>query len=326
MTAAPATGPADVDRGRQLVGIGILLVVTAIWGTTFPLVKRLTDLLDPTELLFLRFGVAGAVALPVLLRRRPDGAWWQAAAEFGFLGWLGYAAQTAGLAATSAGRSAFITSLSVLGVPLLAALAGRPPHRRVWPAVAVAVAGTFLLANDGGPPNRGDALTLITAASYSVYILRLELWVRRVSSARLMAAQTLGVLPFAAAALLLSDPTHWPHVAGGQATLQLGTVWPLLIARWSQLPLSAWRDLVYLGTVGLGLTAGLQALGQARVAAAQAALIFTTEPVWAALFAGLWLGERLGPRGLGGGLLILLGAWLGQGLRLRDLLPGGRSG
>ncbi len=309
--------PIEERRGR-LVGLGILLIVTAIWGTTFPLVKNLTAQMTGVELLFLRFAVAGAVALPVMLRRRPEAAWWRSAAEFGFLGWLGYAAQTAGLVWTSAGRSAFITSLSVLGVPLLATLAGRPAPRRVWPAVAIAVAGTALLANDGSPPNRGDALTLITALSYSLYILRLEVWVRRLGSARLMAAQTLGVLPFAAAALLLSGPVDaWPNPSAAL---------PALLQRWALLPPAAWRDLVYLGTVGLGLTAGLQALGQARVSAAQAALIFTTEPVWAAIFAGLWLDERLGGLGLAGAGLILAGAWLGQGLRLRDLLPGGRSG
>ena len=312
MTLPPALPGAE--RSSQLAGLGILLIVTGIWGTTFPLVKNLTAQMTGVELLFLRFAVAGAVALPVMLRRRPEGVWWRSAAEFGFLGWLGYAAQTAGLVWTSAGRSAFITSLSVLGVPLLATLAGRPTHRRVWPAVAIAVAGTALLANDGSPPNRGDALTLVTALSYSLYILRLEFWVQRLSSARLMAAQTLGVLPFAAAALILRGPVDaWP---------ELTAALPALLQRWSRFSPAAWRALLYLGTVGLGLTAGLQALGQARVSAAQAALIFTTEPVWAAIFAGLWLDERLGGLGLAGAGLILAGAWVGQGLRLRDLLPG----
>ncbi|HRA21029.1 MAG TPA: pentapeptide repeat-containing protein, partial [Anaerolineae bacterium] len=88
MTLPPALPGAE--RSSQLAGLGILLIVTGIWGTTFPLVKNLTAQMTGVELLFLRFAVAGAVALPVMLRRRPEGVWWRSAAEFGFLGWLGY--------------------------------------------------------------------------------------------------------------------------------------------------------------------------------------------------------------------------------------------
>lgn len=301
----PEGGP-----GRTWVGVATLLLVTAIWGSTFPLVKDLTADLRPDELLLLRFGVAGLVALPVLWRRWPGRLWLRPALEFGLLGWLGYAAQTEGLRHTSAGRSAFITALSVLGVPLLATLLGQRQPRRLWMAVGLALGGAWLLVNDGAAPNRGDALTLVTALSYSVYILRLEAWVQRLGAAPLMAAQTLGVLPYAAVA-------WWVGGIGGGAASRAAIADRLAV--WGAWPGGHWLALIYLGTVGLGLTAALQALGQARVSGAQAALLFTTEPVWAAFFAWLWLGERLGPRGLVGAALILAAAWWGQGLSWRGV-------
>ncbi len=301
---------AEGGPGRTWVGVAILLLVTAIWGSTFPLVKDLTADLRPDELLLLRFGVAGLVALPVLWRRWPGRLWLRPALEFGLLGWLGYAAQTEGLRHTSAGRSAFITALSVLGVPLLTTLLGQRQTRRLWMAVGLALGGAWLLVNDGAAPNRGDALTLVTALSYSVYILRLEAWVQRLGAAPLMAAQTLGVLPYAAAAWWLAG------IGGGAAK---GAAIADRLAVWAAWPVGHWLVLIYLGTVGLGLTAALQALGQARVSGAQAALLFTTEPVWAAFFAWLWLGEGMGPRGLAGAALILAAAWWGQGLSWRGL-------
>lgn len=304
-------------------GVAVLLLVTAIWGSTFPVVKALTVDIQSAELLFLRFSIAGLLALPVLYRRWPGRIWLRPALEFGLLGWLGYAAQTEGLRFTSSGRSAFITALSVLGVPLLATLLGQRQPRRLWLAVGLALGGAWLLVNDGAAPNKGDALTLLTALSYSVYILRLEAWVQRLSAAQLMAAQTLGVLPFAALALWVASAGDGPvglQAAGGLASL----VAPLdsLIRGWAAWPPEHWLALVYLGTVGLGLTAALQAIGQARVSGAQAALLFTTEPVWAAFFAWLWLGEVLGPTGLLGAGLILGAAWWGQGLNLEALRQG----
>lgn len=317
-------GTTDSPGGRAWTGVAVLLLVTAIWGSTFPVVKALTADIPPAELLLLRFGIAGLLALPVLWRRWPGRIWLRPALEFGLLGWLGYAAQTEGLRFTSSGRSAFITALSVLGVPLLATLLGRRQPRRLWLAVALALAGAWLLVNDGGAPNRGDALTLLTALSYSVYILRLEAWVQRLSAAQLMAAQTLGVLPYAALALWFSsgmagaEPGASAAAAVGGAAGLAG--WLGGLARgWAAWPMEHWLALGYLGTIGLSLTAALQAIGQARVPGAQAALIFTTEPVWAAGFAWLWLGEVLGPAGLLGAGLILGAAWWGQGLSLGAL-------
>ena len=70
------------------------------------------------------------------------------------------------------------------------------------------------------------------------------------------------------------------------------------------------RAVLYLGVVATALTTWLQTWGQRHVPAPQAAILYTLEPVWAAFFAYLALGERLSPSGLLGALLVLLATLL----------------
>ena len=72
----------------------------------------------------------------------------------------------------------------------------------------------------------------------------------------------------------------------------------------------AWGAVLYLGVVATALTTWLQTWGQRHVPAPQAAILYTLEPVWAAFFAYLALGERLSPSGLLGALLVLLATLL----------------
>ena len=87
------------------------------------------------------------------------------------------------------GEYAFITSLNVVFVPVLAASGGRHVSPRVWVAAALALLGTALLCNDGVRPNAGDVWTLVTAGTYAVYIIRLERFTARFPSMPLTATQ-----------------------------------------------------------------------------------------------------------------------------------------
>jgi len=51
----------------------------------------------------------------------------------------------------------------------------------------------------------------------------------------------------------------------------------------------------------------VQTWAQQRTSATRTALVFALEPVWAAIFAAILLGERLGARGYGGGALVIAG-------------------
>ncbi|WP_457630114.1 DMT family transporter [Oceanithermus sp.] len=264
---------------RHLRGILILTLVTLIWGSTFVVVKGALESFPPSLLMLLRFALGALVFLPLLPRSRGS---WLAGFELGFWAFLGYASQTIGLLYTTAGRSAFITALSVVLVPLLAGLLGRRVRPLVWLGALASFVGVGLLAYDGSPPNPGDFWTLITAVTYALYILALERHARNHDPL---------VLAFTQLVWLTALVGAWALVSGD-------------LARLPQLAVP-WAAVLYLTLAATALTTWLMAVGQREVSAPEAAIVYSMEPVWAALFAYLVLGERLGLQGWLGGLLVV---------------------
>ncbi|WP_018110608.1 DMT family transporter [Thermus igniterrae] len=264
-------------RGYAL-GLLALNLLTLLWGTTFVVVKGAVAEMPPSLLVFLRFLLASLFFLPLALRL-PRGVWGPGL-ELSFWLLLGYASQAVGLLYTSASRSAFITALNVVLVPLLLGLAGRRVGP-VWLAALLAFLGVGLLSYDPRQPplNLGDLWTLLTALTYALYIVRLEVHAKAYPSLPLTAVQVLGTT-------LLALP--WALADG---------------VRLEGVP---WGAVLYLGVAATALTTWLQTWGQRYVPAPQAAILYTLEPVWATLFAFLLLGERLGPSGLLGAFLVVL--------------------
>jgi len=273
-------------------GLIALLIVVAVWGTTFPTMKLLSGQLDALQIIWARFVIALAVLLPLWRgMRAPELRW---GLLLGGLLFVAFWLQTEGLARTSSNRNAFVTGLNVLVVPLLAMLALRRRYGwALWAACAMALAGMTLMFHEDAPWNLGDTLTLASTLFYAVYILSLEECARRTAAAplratRMAAAQAL-VMCAASGALMLA------RHGGIASTLDaLGTLSGLALA-----------SLIYLGVVASVLVVTLQAWGQQRVDAVRSAIVFGLEPVFAAATAWLLIGERLGAVGLLGAALIV---------------------
>ena len=107
-------------------GLAVLLLIAAagIWGATFPVVKGALVDADPWTFLALRFGLAAVLLVPLLRARGSYGPGMGRAAACGVALFVGYVLQTWGLASTTPARSAFITALSVVLVPLLQGVLG----------------------------------------------------------------------------------------------------------------------------------------------------------------------------------------------------------
>src|SRR6218665_2464100 len=118
-------------------GLLALLVVTVVWGTTFPAMKLLSQWLHALQIIWVRFAIALAGLVPLWRGVVcPAGRWGGA---LGLLLFLAFWLQIEGLARTSSNRNAFVTGLNVLVVPLIAmALWGRRYGWRLWAACAVA--------------------------------------------------------------------------------------------------------------------------------------------------------------------------------------------
>ena len=273
-------------------GLLALLLVTMVWGTTFPAMKLLSAQLDAVQIIWLRFSIALLVLGPLWWgMRRQERRW---GCLLGALLFLAFWLQIEGLGRTSSNRNAFVTGLNVLVVPLIAMLVLRRRYGwRLWVACAMACAGMALMFHEDEPWNLGDTLTLASTVFYAIYILALEHCAHRTGAhplrATRMAAAQAGVMCAAASVLLLSRPggMEWTQVLA-----TLGT--------------PAWAALLYLGLLASVVVVTLQAWGQQRVDAMRSAIIFGLEPVFAALTAWALLGERLGWSGLAGAALVVV--------------------
>lgn len=285
---------------QHLRGIAALLVVTLVWGTTFPAMKDMTGYLSASWIVLARFALASVLLSPFLWRaRRTD---LKLGALAGVLLFCCYVFQIEGLALTSSNRNAFVTGLNVLVPPLLGVLIGKLPERRIVVALLLALAGLFALCWEGSFTwGRGDTLAILGALSFGCYIKLMELTTRKVE--RLMtltAMQILTVALCAAAWLLLREV---PHGQAGLASYRAYVAHGLR----QYAP-----NLVYLGVVATAAIISLQTWGQSHSSANEAAVIYAFEPGCAAIFAYLWLGETLAWHGLLGAVLLISGMIVSQ--------------
>ncbi len=265
-----------------------LLLTTLIWGATFPATKAALEQIPPLSFLLLRF-LLGAVlvwcwfgVVRHRVERRTDVLAASAIATI-FL-FLGYVFQTVGLHYTSASNSAFLTALYVIFVPLIL----RRFDVRILLATTIATAGLWLLIKPTAVINAGDVLTLGCAIAFAGHIVCLERFTRDYDAASLLAWQMTAMTVLFAPAMLWE---HAPSTAFAPTSV-------LLIA------------LLVTGGLATGAFA-VQMWAQQHLPAQQVALVFASEPAYAAWLSWYFLGETMDLQGWIGSGLILLAVVIG---------------
>lgn len=264
-----------------------LLVVTIGWGSSFILTKNALAELPTFNFLAVRFLLAFALASALFIKPllRANRQTWLAGGLVGTVLFLGYALQTVGLTMTTASNSAFITGFSVILVPLLSALLFKA--RIPWYAIlgtVMALAGLGLLTlKDTFTLGLGDGLTLLCTFAFAGHIILVGHLTKGVDSIVLGVVQ-IGVVGVLSAVTTFAFET--PIV-------------PIGIGVWTNLTI-----LAVLCTAGAFI---VQSVAQQYTTATHTALIYTGEPVFAALFAYFMVGEVLAPKGLAGAALVVMG-------------------
>lgn len=278
----------SAEKGSGIATLG-LLAVTAIWGSTFALIKGVVGRMAVVDFLAVRFAIAAVVmlsvfALPVWRLSRAER--WRGlglGVLYGFAQWL----QTEGLARTSPSVSGFVTGMYVVITPMLALVLFRQRMpASTWFAAVLATVGLGVLALNGFTVDLGVLLTLGSAALYALHIVGLGHWSKTGSAFGMSAIQMVGI---AAVCLAATLPHHGPSLPPDG---------------------EAWVAVLYMALVAGAFALLVQTWAQSHMPATRAAIVMTTEPVFAAGFAVALGVDALTTRMVVGGALVLAAMYL----------------
>lgn len=294
---------------RTLKAHLLLVFITFIWGATFVVIKNALADISPLFFNAVRMTLASVCLLLMFWKPVRAITWpvFRAGLVVGLFLYAGYEFQTTGLRLTTPSKSAFLTGVSVVLVPVFLGIFWKRQISR-WTMVGVGAAfvGLTLMTVPAGENawaewqsvNAGDLLTLGCAVAFAFHII----YIGRATQEH----------PFAAIAFLQTAIA---------AVLMFATV-PLLesaTARWT--PAVLWA-IGITGVLGTAVAFSIQAWAQQFTPATHTALIFTLEPVFAWLTSYVVLHERLGGRAAAGAGLILAGVLVSE---LKSAVAGTKS-
>lgn len=257
----------------------LLLAASAIWGSSFVMVKDITELISPAWLLVLRFVFASLIVALICLPQRAlyfEKRHVRSGIIIGLALFMGYYLQTLGVTGTTPGKNAFLTAVYSIIVPFLAwPIMRRRPTFFSIVAAFIALAGIgFISLNGSFSMGYGDALSLTCSFFYALQIVFIARFAQECEP---------GVL------------TLWQFIttAVGSLVMALTTETPPDLAA---LPVASWVSLIYLISVVTVLGMLFQNIGQVHVPAAQASLLLMLESVFGAFFSVLMGAEVLSPQ------------------------------
>jgi drug/metabolite transporter (DMT)-like permease len=293
----------------------LLLVTTMLWGLAFVAQKSAMADMGPLTFAGARYLLGALVLAPLALRewqRRSAGGapplsarqWWLILV-LSVVFFLGSILQQWGLAMTTATTGGFLTGLYVLFTPLFGWLLFRTrPHPVIVLCVPLALVGLFYL--NGGYLDRlglGDLLVVLCAVFWGLQVLLLGGIARDTG------------LPIA---------VSWMNFVF--AGVIAAALVPVFEAPSVTALTSGWVQIAYSGILSTAVAFTFQAIAQQHVPPANAAIVLSSESLFAALGGAVILGERLPPVGYAGAGLILVAIVLVEAVpaiaqRRRPLAP-----
>lgn len=259
------------------------MLATIIWGSTFVAQSVGMDHIGPFTFQAVRCGLGALAMLPVILltdRFKHDGntfrsRWkskklWTAGVLCGIPLFLACNLQQLGIVDTDAGKSAFLTAMYIVIVPILGIFLKRKPSAMIPISVVLAVLGLYFLSFAGVPQiSRGDLLLLGCALMFAIQITVVDRYVNSVDALRLNMIQALVCTVLSSVVMVFTETPTWKTL------------------------LDCWLPLCYAGFLSMGAAYSLQIIGQKHLEPAAASLIMSLESVFAVLCGWLILNERL---------------------------------
>lgn len=279
-----------------------LVFMTLLWGATFVIVKE--SLNDISSMLFitLRFGLASVilVVLMIIYKIKFDKRTLKPGIFLGVLLFIIFITQTIGLKYTTATNSGFITGSSVVMVPFVQIIVQKKnPHKSAVIGCILVFLGVLSLSSGGNSIssflsefgtrfNLGDGLTLLCAVFCAVHIVYIGILSRDYNNWLLLLIQLIVV---AVLSLMFSFLFSGVNIEQVRINLSNYLIFGIL----------------YTAIFTTLITIGLQLKYQKYVTPTQAGIIYSLEPLFAAIFAFFLLNEKIGMFGWIGCALIFLG-------------------
>ena len=267
---------------NQLKSSLLLILATVIWGSAFVSQKVGMDHIGPFTFQAVRGFMAVLVLLPIIwildinkkdgltfLTRWFDKKLLKGGLLCGIPLFLACNLQQLGLVEEDSGKTAFLTAMYIVIVPLIGIFRKRMPSPIIPVSVALAVFGLYALTGANGAITTTDLLLIGCAVMFSLQITFVDIFAPDVDALRL---NTLQVLICATLSAVVMFFTETPTLSGiGQA----------------------WLPLAHTGFLSMGAAYSLQIVGQKNLEPSTASIIMSLESVFALIFGWLILGDRL---------------------------------
>lgn len=275
----------------------LLILGTAFWGISFPLVKEGLTIVDPHVFLIYRF-VLAALVLSIVFYK-----YWSSinlkTLKYGVIASIplvtAISLQTVCLKYTSSSNAAFIAGMDVLLVPIFKlVLFKKSVQTKVWVACALALVGLYIIAmssSESGGIGYGDVLAVSGAFAFAIYIIMVGKW----GSNRKVKVQSLILVQMFSCAILCLVVSLF-YVSPAQLIIPNNY--------------EAWRAVLFTGVLATAYMYSIQNIAQKYIEDEKVALTYLCEPIFATVAGYYLIGEAITVYTVIGGLLILFALFI----------------
>jgi drug/metabolite transporter (DMT)-like permease len=286
----------------QLKANMLLLLTAAIWGLAFVAQKVGAEHVGAFTFNGIRFALGSISLVPLILffnkkksklDENSDESSLKPTIKAGIIAgcalFIATSLQQMGVMDTTAGKAGFITGLYMVIVPLLGLFLKQKVNKSTWIGIVIAVIGLYLLSiNEDFSISKGDLLVLIGTVGWAVHILLIDNFTKKIDPIKLSSIQ------FATCSIL-------------------SLVMAIIFEDINMVDISAAIvPILYGGLLSVGVAYTLQVVAQKNAKPSHAAILLSMESVFGAIGGAMFLGERIGARGLVGCVLIFIAIIISQ--------------
>lgn len=265
----------------------LLVLVTVAWGASYLFTKTAVAELAPFTLIAYRFLLAFFITALVFWKqiKKTNKETILASVVQGFLMAVVCILFAYALRVTEASVAGFLIATTVIIVPMLMiGITRKLPSRQIVIGGVVTLMGLALFSLKGSfSVSVGMVLCLITAFLYAVHIILNNQFVQKINSLQLGVYQLFFTGFFSLIGALINEPLVLPQTSAG------------------------WGSLIMLAIFCSAFAIIVQSIAQQHTSAVSTGFIFSLEPIFAAMFAFAFLGERMDNQEIIGALFIFAG-------------------